>query len=267
MEFKDFIESGIIESYLLGTANADEIRLVNAMIAKYPEVIKEINSIEKSLVALAESKTIDPSNSIKQKILNNINQQNTLTEKTPSVSINKNKSSRFLKYGIAASVALLIISITANLVMVNQNIGMQNQLSKLNKENTYIQAEFSTLKNDLNKIQSQYTLLTDPNNKTIMLKGLDLAPDAFVTVYWNKPTTHLHLLVNNLVPAPTGKQYQLWAIVEGVPVDAGVFDCTPGVGIQSMKNIPNAQAFAVTLENAGGSPTPTLEAMYVMGEV
>jgi anti-sigma-K factor RskA len=34
-----------------------------------------------------------------------------------------------------------------------------------------------------------------------------------------------------------------------------------------MKNIPKAEAFAITLEKAGGSPTPTLTAMYVMGKV
>jgi len=34
-----------------------------------------------------------------------------------------------------------------------------------------------------------------------------------------------------------------------------------------MKNIPKAQAFAITLEKKGGSVTPTLSAMYVMGKV
>jgi anti-sigma-K factor RskA len=29
----------------------------------------------------------------------------------------------------------------------------------------------------------------------------------------------------------------------------------------------NAQAFAITLENKGGSPVPTMENMYVMGGV
>jgi anti-sigma-K factor RskA len=34
-----------------------------------------------------------------------------------------------------------------------------------------------------------------------------------------------------------------------------------------MKNIPAAQAFAITLENRGGSVSPTMEAMFVMGKV
>ena len=55
---------------------------------------------------------------------------------------------------------------------------------------------------------------------------------------------------------PTGKQYQLWAIVDGKPVDAGVINNC--IGLCKMKKIDHAEAFAITLEKEGGSPTPTL---------
>jgi hypothetical protein len=44
-----------------------------------------------------------------------------------------------------------------------------------------------------------------------------------------------------------------------------VFDVKDG--IINMKNIPRAQAFAITLEKKGGSATPNLAMMYVMGRV
>ena len=34
-----------------------------------------------------------------------------------------------------------------------------------------------------------------------------------------------------------------------------------------LKTIPKAEAFAITLEKRGGSTTPNMEAMYVMGKV
>ena len=71
---------------------------------------------------------------------------------------------------------------------------------------------------------------------------------------------------NNLPLAPSDKQYQLWAIVDGKPVDAGIIgDCNGG--LCKLKNIPKASAFAITLEKKGGSPTPTLTAMFVMGAI
>ena len=73
-------------------------------------------------------------------------------------------------------------------------------------------------------------------------------------------------MVNKMPQPSQGKQYQLWALVDGKPVDAGMVDanCTT---VCKMKNIPKAQAFAITLEKAGGSPSPTMEAMYVFGKV
>jgi hypothetical protein len=36
---------------------------------------------------------------------------------------------------------------------------------------------------------------------------------------------------------------------------------------QKMKVFEKAEMFAITLENLGGSPVPTMEAMYVAGKV
>jgi anti-sigma-K factor RskA len=66
---------------------------------------------------------------------------------------------------------------------------------------------------------------------------------------------------------PAGKQYQLWAIVDGKPVDAGMIDLNQPIVFQQMKTINSAQAFAVTIENVGGSATPSLETMCLLGNV
>ncbi len=71
--------------------------------------------------------------------------------------------------------------------------------------------------------------------------------------------------VENLPTPPTDKQYQLWALVDGKPVDAGMI--TDLEDLQAMKEMPEAQAFAITLEPKGGSVNPTLEQLYVIGNV
>jgi anti-sigma-K factor RskA len=90
---------------------------------------------------------------------------------------------------------------------------------------------------------------------------------SLTTVYWDSRSKDVYLLVNNLPQATTDKQYQLWALVDGKPVDAGVFDIKEGLSFVKMKNIPRAQAFAITLEKRGGSATPTMQEMYVLGKV
>ncbi|HEX8546709.1 MAG TPA: anti-sigma factor, partial [Cytophagaceae bacterium] len=73
--------------------------------------------------------------------------------------------------------------------------------------------------------------------------------------------------VKSLPAAPSDQQYQLWALDNGVPIDAGVFEVTDSLQLQKLKTINSAQAFAVTLEKRGGSVSPTLSSMVVMGAI
>ena len=50
------------------------------------------------------------------------------------------------------------------------------------------------------------------------------ATSNIATVYWDTKSKDVYLIVNNLPEPPSDRQYQLWAIVDGQPVDAGVFD-------------------------------------------
>ena len=103
----------------------------------------------------------------------------------------------------------------------------------------------------------------------IKMPGLPNSPDpsSMATVYWNTESRDVYLLVNKLPMPVRDKQYQLWAIVDGKPVDAGIFDMQEGLSFVKLKTIPKADAFAITLEKKGGSSTPDMNAMYVMGKV
>ena len=84
-----------------------------------------------------------------------------------------------------------------------------------------------------------------------------------------KNTGEVYIDPSNLPEAPSGKQYQLWAIVDGKPVDGGLIISTKKgdkYQIQKMKTFGKAEAFAVTLETTGGNPTPKGD-MYVMGKM
>jgi anti-sigma-K factor RskA len=85
-------------------------------------------------------------------------------------------------------------------------------------------------------------------------------------VYWDSESSEVILATNNLPTLSENEQYQLWAIVDGKPVDAGVFDATDALA--TMKGISGeAVAFAVTIEPKGGSINPTMEKMVMIGNV
>jgi anti-sigma-K factor RskA len=63
------------------------------------------------------------------------------------------------------------------------------------------------------------------------------------------------------------KQYQLWAIIDGKPVDAGVFDGNVASLIKMKAITSGVTTFAVTVEPRGGKESPSLETMQVAGNV
>ena len=122
-----------------------------------------------------------------------------------------------------------------------------------------MQVKYLDLNNNLN-------LVSDSNVIMVSMKGPKGKENNFATVFWNNKTKDVYLLANKLPKAPSDKQYQLWALVDGKPVDAGMLgvDCN---GVCKVKNVLNAQMFAITLEKKGGSPTPDLTQLQVIGNV
>ena len=82
---------------------------------------------------------------------------------------------------------------------------------------------------------------------------------------WDTNSKDVYLSLNDLPKPPKGKQYQLWGMVDGKPVDAGVYPLGNHT-MQKMKPMENVALFAITLEDEGGVPSPTMDEMYVAGK-
>ena len=150
------------------------------------------------------------------------------------------------------------IFITTGLIGQAEN---EAQLAALKSEMQQEQVKVSNSENML-------ALFKDSENVKMELNGVEKSPNSKVLAFWNKETEEMKLVVDNLPVAPKGKQYQVWGIVDGVPVNMGMVDLDFQNKILAMK-VPkgNIAAFAITLEKQGGNPTPTLEEMYVIGNV
>ena len=75
-----------------------------------------------------------------------------------------------------------------------------------------------------------------------------------------------NLDVKKLPAPPPDKDYQLWALKDGQPIDMGVFRMvTEANTLLEVGQVPKVEAFAVTLEPKGGSVSPNLEEIYVYG--
>jgi len=210
---------------------------------------------------------------LKQKIWNDIDWKTTGSSaaplKTGSEPVQRPlapvRTISFAKFLAAASIILLLGSTLLNFYFYNQYKSTSAQLHDLIAQNEQMASNNTIMQTKLQQYEKSMTLIGDTNMAVVAMKGQPVAPQSLTTVYWNKQTKDVYLMVNDLPQPVTGKQYQLWAIVDGVPVDAGMLDLSQASGLVKMKNIPKAQAFAITLENTGGSKTPTMP-IYVVGK-
>jgi hypothetical protein len=288
-EAKAYIESGILELYVLAQLTAQEQAEVEAMAVQYPEVKQEIGAIELAMEQYAMAQAVQPAEGLDLKILARITEGKQNTPGIPEVPISEpvkareaivvplNRDNgyeakiRTLRIALAACIALLVVSAIA-LFSAHTELGSaKDQIAELSLDKEKFTATVNYMKQTNADLQKIADMTTDPNWKFVKLAGTPMDPKASMMVYWH--ITGKHVMMDNskmnLPATDKDHQYQLWALVNGKPVDLGVFDVKADTSqiLVSMKDIVSAQTFAVTLEKRGGSPSPTMTQMIVAGNV
>ncbi len=281
MKSDEFIASGILETYAMGCATEQKAKLVVEMAARYPEVKAELKAIEAALENFDKQNAVEPPNHLKAKILAKVSDSQFSVygseigkSETKVVSIAPQKQSNFFKYAAAVAFVLVIGSVWYALNLTSEISDKDDQLAKLQADNELLNANMATmdtLAQTLGKknlaLLGEMNLLKRPGMKSIVLTGMEEAPDAKAMVYANTTTGDSYLEIMSLPPAPEGMQYQFWGFVDGKPVDAGMIPLEGDLaGIHPMKTIPGSTGYAITLETKGGHPQPVGK-IFVMGNV
>ncbi len=272
MELREYIQSGIIESYVLGLATEDEAAELEKLAALHPEIRKAVDDFSEKFEMTIQAEAVTPPAGLKKQVLASLQLQDGLEETNtpdaPVVPVDFNgqyKSIKMWKYAAAASIILLLGSAALNMYFYNNYNSVNNQYQALLLQRNSLQANNNLYKARLQDYTASLQVMEDPAVVSIKLVGVNGRQDNQATVYWNRDTKEVYFNPDKMAEVPEDKQFQLWALVDGKPVNAGVInDCN---GLCKMEIINEAQAFAVTLEKKGGSEAPTLSEMYVMGKV
>lgn len=266
----------MIELYCLGVADPKESAELEQLMDQYPEIRQAVLEQQEQLESYATLHAVTPPASLKSGIWSAIQQElNPEQERVPqnltAPAADSGAVVRKLhtwQWVAAASIAVLIGSALFAVHWMNaydslkqdynQVLAGQNQLQALNRSAL---ASMDSMKRDM-------AIVTNPSIKPVVLQGVAAHPGMQATVYFDPLASQVYLHVDQLPPPPDSMQYQLWAIIDGKPVDAGMLSRDIAGRIQPMKSISGrVQAFAITLEKQGGSPVPTMDRMYVMGKI
>ena len=246
----------------------------------FPEIMTEIEAIENSLLQVSDE-TDAPADTVKEDlfaklktlpvskapdssdvntgrtIINDSREDGAVGKSEATILAMPQLSKRRNNGLFAASVIALVACAGIIAYLAGANNKFQDKANDL-------QAKVSNLQQRAQTQDQNLVLYQDTSYQKINLTHAPGKPDALAQIFWNRATQNVYVADISLPNAPAGKQYQLWAIVDGKPVNAGMINTkkTP----QQMINFAKADAFAITLEKAGGSETPTLTSMYVLGK-
>lgn len=277
MDVKEYIESGILESVVLGLASPQEQAEVKCLSKIYPEIMQEWISVQRSFEREADQYAIPVSADLRARVLAAVanekqtpNPEQAPVKEAPIRTLHvatENNAGNPWKWTAAASI-LLLFGIGSLWFVNYREVGQLNgQLAQVNDTIEKQKQEIGILSLEQQKAMDMQAVVLDGNMQTVEMKGTAMDPSATIKIMYNKDKRKAFIKSVKVPQLPTDKQLQLWAIADGKPVSLGVWNADD-IAVMSETfdvNLDNIAMFAVTIEDRGGKPTPTLDQMLVAG--
>lgn len=277
MDLSCIIQSGDLELYVLGMLPPEEAGKIEALCKLFPEIQQEVDAIAATFEAGAMEMAVTPSASVKDKLMASLpaktgtvaqpETNNGAPAKVVEMKPVAQQKSSFSKLAIAASWGLFLLATAFSYYLYNGKKELGFEVAKLKQASVTSEQQVAELNKKVSSYELYRRLKSDASMTAVLLASVKPEVKQQAEIFWNKTTGELYIDPSSLPPAPKGKQYQLWFLIDGQPTDAGMISLND-VAIQKMKQTkPGAQMFAITLEDEGGKPTPDLSALVVAGKV
>ena len=239
MVHEDYKE--MIPARALSALDAAEAHALNEHLENCAECRKELDEWQATAAALAlGASAAEPSPHVRERILDEVRKDLEAPVVVPFRSTPRNLWRSFGSLGAMAAAVLFTVLIVGLVVLWRQNNAYRSELAK--------SREF-------------VEFVTAPGTKVTELAATPSGGSATAKIAFDQ-SGHAILLARRLPSIPQGKAYQLWYIVgKNPPIPGKTF--VPDSNGQGMlkddvsTNTLNSSTFAITVEPAGGSTTPT----------
>ncbi len=241
-KIKIFLDSDLLEKYLLGDTSTKESLQVERYIAMYPEVRNTYEELQNNLEVFAKIHARKTPEGLKDVILHRIRNE-------------KAGRRKFYRYAVAASIAALIFA--------GSSYFFWDQNKTLQQKNTIVNNKIKNLEQDmkvqLEDLRNQYIVLNNPNTKRLNVNGNMKAQELKAVAYINPVKKLSYINVSHLPQLPEDQCFQMWAEVNGELVNLGIikqFDDK-----ENLLALPYAEKAIgyITIEPQGGNTSPTVE--------
>ena len=268
MSHTPFEES--VSAYALGALDADERRAFEAHLESCPKCAAELADLRRVTTGLAMSaEPIAPPDDLKARtIARATNQPQVRLDKpvpAPPVSIVRapRQASSIPWLAAAAGIALAVAAGIYAWALRSELQSVRQTADRAVAEATRVRADLASTRQDAARLTRTLAVLGAPDVVRVDLKGQGDLAAASVQVYWSATRGLLVLNAGNMPALQSGHVFELWAVPPGAgaqPVAAGLFTVDAAGAVTTLAPppvFPAADAFAITVEPAGGSPQAT----------
>ena len=241
-KIKTFLDSDILERYLLGSTSEMETLQAERYIAMYPEVRKVYNELQENLETYAKLHAVQTPDGLKEKILARIRSE-------------REGRRKFFRYAMAASIVAFMFA-SASFFFWDQNQSLQ-------EENTMVSNKIKLLEEDMKQqledVRNQFIVLNNPQTKKYNVRGNNNAKELKAVAYINPIKKLSYINVKKLPNLPEDQCFQMWAEVNGEMLNLGIIEeATNSDNLLALPYAKNAVGY-ITIEPKGGNLNPTVE--------
>ncbi|MHA7843591.1 MAG: RNA polymerase subunit sigma-70 [Winogradskyella sp.] len=212
-----FLNSNLLNKYLVGEASYEETKEVEFFISNYPEAAEAYEKLQNNLEIIAKAGAVD----VPKHILGNI--LDALEEKNDTKVIQLVQHRKTPWYSIAATAAaVLFAASTFFLYQKNKNLLDENNV--VIDEIYDLRSDIEKNNNMLSELSSELNRLNDPDARKYIISGNDRAKDLKTVAYINPVEKTSMIDVIKLPELPEDQHYQIWAELQDRMVNLGILD-------------------------------------------
>ena len=150
----NFLESDLLEKYLIGETSLEEKHQVERYIAMYPEIREAYRELEDNLETFARLYARKAPEGLKRRI-------------TLSIRNQQAGRKRFMRYAVAASIATLFFA-ASSVFFWNQNQHLQQENAMVTDQIRVLEAD---MKEQLEDVRNQFIVLNNPGTRKYIVNG------------------------------------------------------------------------------------------------
>lgn len=265
----ELITSGELELYVAGLLSEERNREIANRLEEDDALRKEVEAIEHVVMHLAKEATTTDKQDFTEVLKKIVTDRVSEHPKVQSLTKHSTPPKKFPFAKVTGWAAAAVFFILFGIQFQN-NTQINTNLNANIQENNNLKDSLQKQIFDLNYKDNLLSTVISTETKLIELAGQNISPNSKVLVFWNTKDNKVIIDANSLPKAPQGMVYQVWSLQLDplTPTSIGLlesFDQSNTLFVLDNNN--TSEAFGITLEPEGGSETPTLEQLFVLGTI